>query len=100
MTWRHQVCRPCDHWLHVEDNIRAIGLTVAAAFTGFAALPTGSGDTATCHEVLEVSQGAPPHDIDAAYRRLVRQHHPDAGGSSEQFLQVKAVYETPIRYAR
>lgn len=100
MKWRHQVCQPCDRWLHFEDNIRAIGLTVAAAFTGFAALPTGSCDTATWHEVLQVSPGAPRHDIDVAYRWLIRQHHSDAGGSSEQYLQVKAAFEMTIGYVR
>lgn len=29
--------------------------------------------------------------------RLVRQHHPDAGGSAEQFPQVQDAYEAAIR---
>jgi len=106
-----EVCLPCDRWLHVEDNVRAIGLTVAAlrgidrwgakemvaaAFTGFAALPAGSGDSAPWHEVLEVVPGASRTEIDTAYRRLVRQHHPDAGGDHEQFIRVKDAYEVAI----
>lgn len=35
--------------------------------------------------------------IDAAYRRLVRQHHPDAGGDSKQFMRVKDAYEAAVR---
>lgn len=105
-----EVCLPCDRWLHVEDNIRAIGLTVAAlrgidrwgahdmvraAFTGFAALPSGV-TTSSWSEVLEVAPGASRQEIEAAYRRLVRQHHPDAGGDHEQFLRVKTAYEQAL----
>lgn len=48
---------------------------------------------------LEVTPGSSHHvqDIDAAYRRLVRQHHLGAGGSADQFVQVQDAYKAAIR---
>jgi DnaJ-like protein len=96
-------CIPCDRWDRIEGNIRAIGLTVAAlrglerwgagemvraAFRGFAALPASgtSGETdQPWWSVLGVAPDASETEIDAAYRRLAREHHPDAGGDAARF---------------
>jgi len=42
--------------------------------------------------VLGVEPTASPAEVRRAYRLLVRQHHPDAGGSAEQFKQIHAAY--------
>jgi hypothetical protein len=43
---------------------------------------------ATLYEVLGVTETASPEEITAAYRRLVRLTHPDAGGSDYLFRRV------------
>lgn len=102
-------CFPCDRWTTIAANIRAISLTVAAlrgiarwgtrgnvsaAFAGFAALPaTSNGHGTAWWEVLGVSPGASPEEIELAYRRLARVYHPDAGGSHEAFLRLAEAYQ-------
>lgn len=103
-------CIPCDRWDLLVDNLRAIGLTVKAlrglerwgagemvraAFRGFAALPA-SGTTGTTAgpwwSVLGVAPDAAEAAIDAAYRRLAREHHPDAGGDAARFRAIAEAY--------
>ena len=43
--------------------------------------------------VLEVSSTASQAELKAAYRRLVKQHHPDAGGDEERILALNAAWE-------
>lgn len=45
------------------------------------------------HAVLNVSPDASPEEIKRAYRELVSVHHPDKGGSSEKFIEVRAAYK-------
>lgn len=102
-----QRCIPCDKWDSVKDNLRAIQHTVAAlrglerwgakamvdaAFAGFAALPAGSTAGEAWWTVLEVTANAPWPAIADAYRRLAKEHHPDAGGDTEAFLRVQEAY--------
>lgn len=44
-------------------------------------------------EVLGLSGPASPADVKAAYRRLARELHPDAGGDVDAFREVQAAYE-------
>jgi hypothetical protein len=100
------VCISCDRWTTVDDNIRAIGLTIEAlrgverwgsqemldaAFRGFAALPAPAGPD--WWTVLEVELGASRAEIDAAYRAQLKRHHPDVGGTPEQFHAVQEAYQ-------
>lgn len=100
-----QRCIPVDKWDRIEDNMRAAELTVAAlrgldrwgakemvnaAFRGFQALPAGDGGS--WWEALEVAPTASELEIESAYRRLARAHHPDVGGDREQFERVTAAY--------
>lgn len=99
-------CIPCDRWNSVDDNVQAIRKTVealrgldrwgthgivAAAFRGFAALPE-STSAAAWWTVLGVPPDARPDEIDAAFRRLARIHHPDKGGDAATFRQVSEAY--------
>ena len=36
----------------------------------------------------------PPSEIKSSYRRLVKQHHPDAGGEKDRFLSIQDAWET------
>lgn len=102
-----QKCIPCDRWIRLEDNVHAIELTVnalrglerwgakeivAAAFQGFQALPA-STDGASWWRLLGVAPDASEVEIEAAYRRLAKRHHPDAGGDGEMFQRLTTAYQ-------
>ncbi len=107
-----QQCIPCDRWDNIEQNLRAIALTVEAlrgldrwgakemvdaAFRGFKALPESvivTPYTARAwYDVLEVSQTASPEVIKAAYRQQMLKAHPDQGGSPEAFAEVQQAFQ-------
>ena len=46
--------------------------------------------------VLGLDQAATQDDIKQAFRRLVKQHHPDVGGSAEAFRRVNDAYQLLI----
>jgi len=98
-------CMAIDRYRRVADNLAAIAATLDAmraierhggaeilnrAFTGFAALEHQGENW---WDVLEVRRDASREAIDANYRRLRSQHHPDKGGDSEQFQRVQRAYE-------
>jgi len=58
---------------------------------------------ADLYGVLGVRPDAEADDIKRAYRRLAREHHPDAGGEEERFKELSRAYEVladPERRAR
>ena len=54
-------------------------------------------DTDLAAGVLGLPRDATREQIEAAYRRLARQHHPDRGGTAEQFRRVQEAYERLTR---
>lgn len=46
------------------------------------------------YEILNVSKEATQADIKKAYRNLVKLHHPDVGGSEDNFKNISQAYET------
>jgi hypothetical protein len=95
----------CDKWDRPEDNLWAIGKHIEAlrgqerwgvgtldqAFTGYPALPQPKS---IWWQVLGCSETATVDEIQAAYRAKVKQVHPDAGGSIDDFHQVQIAYDT------
>ena len=51
-------------------------------------------------QVLQVSPDAGVADVERAYRRMVRRHHPDMGGDPARFLHVTSAYEALQRPRR
>lgn len=107
------VCFACDRWDSLEGNLRAISLTinalrgiarwgtgdmVAAAFTGFVALPAPKVEDEP-HEVLGVSENATRAEIEYAYRRLAQQCHPDVGGSNEAMSRINTARDAMLARA-
>jgi hypothetical protein len=109
-----QVVLCCDTYSKVWENVYAIGKTVenlraierygvsdflARSFTGFAELPESvvTPYKRPWHEVLEVSPMANTIQIKEAYRKMSFKTHPDQGGSSEAFQEVKEAYENALK---
>lgn len=46
------------------------------------------------YEILGVDKNATPDEIKKAYRKLASTHHPDKGGSTEEFQKIQQAYET------
>ena len=105
-----QMCMSCDCWELVDDNMRAIGLTIAAmrgierwgasdavnrAFTGFRhALPAAGDDWKT---VLGLTKSATMNDVKQAHRRLAREAHPDQGGNEHEMVRINQAVEAARR---
>ena len=104
----------CDKYLSVGENIYALGKGIEAlrglerwgisdfldrAFTGFMELPENAGPSTQekWYEVLEVDPKASLFEIKVAYKLKTKQSHPDSGGSTEEFLRVKAAYDQGIK---
>ena len=45
------------------------------------------------YSILRVSPNATPEKIRASYRRLAKQRHPDAGGTSDDFRALQEAYD-------
>ncbi len=56
-------------------------------------LPASGLDRSDPYGVLGVSPAASDAEIKAAYRRLVKRHHPDAGGEDDRILAINAAWE-------
>lgn len=113
-----EMCFACDCWNHVQDNMHAIALTIAAlrgiarwgtgdmmeaAFRGFAALPApgeSSGDRPW--EVLGVAINATEAQLLEAYRLLAKKFHPDIPetGDVERFRRIQDAYNMMAQNVR
>lgn len=97
-----ETCFACDQWRKVEENIRAIDLTIEAlrgiarwgtgdmvdaAFSGFQALPAYT-PPAPWRETLGLAAGCTLEQAEEAYRQLAGKHHPDRGGTHERMTAI------------
>ena len=53
-------------------------------------------DPSEAHEELGLSPPVTDEDIEAAYRRLTKEHHPDQGGDRERWIRIREARETLI----
>jgi hypothetical protein len=103
----------CDKWDRIEDNMKAVMLTVQAmrgidrwgvsdilkrTFTGFKALPESCTSTnASWWEILGVSINSNEDEIKTAYRALAKKYHPDVNSiNPEYFNVIQSAYEQAI----
>lgn len=91
----------CDKWTRVADNIAAIAQhidalrridrygvgTLEQAFAGYAALPPAGGDW---RSVFRFPNGATLSAVEARYRELARDQHPDRGGDTVAMARLNA----------
>lgn len=78
------------------------GTMMERAFAGFAALPPPMKPQRPWKQVLEfmdveISIGLTPADVDAAYYRLAKQRHPDAGGTTDAMVELNAARQEALR---
>ncbi|MBB4017336.1 hypothetical protein GGR16_002365 [Chelatococcus caeni] len=105
-----QVCIPVDRYATPAANLQAIHhvlearrvelrhgtlALVMASMKGFAALPAPAGRHWS--EVLGVSRTAGRDEIEAAHRLLIRQHHPDSGGSEAAAAEINAARDAALK---
>lgn len=106
------VCIPVDRYSKVEANLQAIHhiiearrtelrhgtlALVRATFTGFAALPAPTAKR-NWHVVLGLGSTASRDSVEAAYRSLAKERHPDKpGGSAEAMAELNAAREAALK---
>ena len=114
--------KKCSRWEHSLDNLRAIGLSIDylyraveiygieseeefnslfdSTFIGIEATPDDTslllGHSSNWWEILGTSKEATKQEIINGYKAMAKVHHPDAGGSVEQFQKVRKAYEEAI----
>jgi len=101
-------CIPVDRYHWPEENLQAISLIieadrtkmrhgglniVRASFRGYAALPPPKGPDGQLaapwrHVLFGPDADGNLIDAENAYRRLVKEHHPDRGGDPAKFNQI------------
>lgn len=102
---------PCDRYWRVADNIAALAAHIEATraierhgvgtldqmFTGFQAI-RGTGPR-PWREVLgfKPDQPASRQDVNAAWERLIREHHPDAGGTDQRAAEINAARDEALK---
>lgn len=106
-----RMCFACDTYRKIEENLTAIAKTIEAlrgmerwgasqmmerAFTGFAALPEKTGRT--WREVMAYgNHGISKEQIEATYRMLAKQLHPDVGGTEQAMAELNRAREEALK---
>lgn len=99
----------CDRYDNAAANMRSLGLAIEAmrqlerhgggtmmerAFEGFTALPSPD----QWWDVLQVRPDASRDQIDANFRRLARDRHPDNGGSNEAMTALNVARDAALKH--
>jgi len=110
-----QLVLACDKWTSAADNMAAIaghieairtqeryGVgSVAQAFAGYLALPAkGESQGGDWRTELEFGPGVHPNldAVETRYRALLRQRHPDRGGSHEAIVRLNLARDQARKY--
>lgn len=112
--WEGQsLCIAVDRYATPAENLQAIHhvlearctelrhgtlALVRASFQGFKALPAPPGSHWT--EVLGLKRDATRDQITEAHKRLAREAHPDAGGSTEKMSKINAARDRALAEVR
>lgn len=113
--WQAKTGRRCiavDMYTRVADNLAAVAATLEAmraikrhggaqilerAFTGFKALPAPE----QWWQILGLTgDGASEAEIEAAYLKLAKVHHPDVGGESWQMARINDARDRGLAHVR
>lgn len=70
-----------------------------ARVAAFVVVPIVERETAAWWQVLGVDRYAGTREIKAAFRRLAREHHPDAGGSTTAMANINRAYREALEEA-
>lgn len=102
---------PCDHWLTVRENVRALGMAIECmrglkrcgageiqdrAFEGFARLPEVAGAGTDPWSILGVKRTATREQLRERLRELTRTEHPERGGDTARFSRITAAYHEAL----
>jgi hypothetical protein len=68
---------------------------VRATFTGFKALPAPHGKH--WRDILQLGSSATRIEIEANFKRLSRDRHPDRGGSADAMAELNNARETALK---
>ena len=99
----HQPSTGNDHAEFRQGSYEAFGMTMEEWFakklghhygprSGGISIDRPGAPSPADYRALGLSPGATEADIQAAFRKLVKQHHPDAGGEAAQFQTVADAY--------
>lgn len=105
-----EMAAACDRWDNPRDNAQDLyhylhetrmqeqrGTVTAESEYDKLRLPSGDEDAVTVepepHEVLGVAPDAPPAAVKGAYRELMKERHPDHGGTEEEFHRLQEAKE-------
>lgn len=102
-------CIPCDKWGKSGDNLHAINKTVEAlrgierwgakemvnaAFRGFKALPAPKPEP----QIKYFADCVDEDHIKQRFKKLVKELHPDFGGTTPEFQEMKEQYDELRKY--
>lgn len=108
----------CDRYSRLRDNVRTVGhylnekrkmedrpVETGESEFANARLPPGEGEDSVVvagsaskqpHEVLGVDPDAPDAVVRGAYRELLKERHPDHGGTEAEFRELQEVKEAML----
>lgn len=101
----------CDKWNTVEANLKALSMSVDAlrgldrwgvsdimdrAFMGFKALPE-KASSFPWWDVLGLARLCTKKEIEAAYKKKIKAHHPDNGGDPAKWQELQEAYQQGIK---
>jgi curved DNA-binding protein CbpA len=96
----------CDRWTKIAWNLYAIAKDIEAqrardrwgctnfeqAFRGYLAIPERCGGR-PWWDTLDVESDATAEEVEAAFKTLAKTHHPDKGGTPEDWAKLQEAYD-------